>query len=99
MVDNFLKEIMQAHPKATYGEMMIRSAFDQGAVDTLLLSEALRKKTVFFNCRQCKHEWSFTVDKNPEIPDCFLERFTTGRQLLNRVDRDEIESVCLFFPT
>ena len=48
LVDNFLKEIMQAHPKATYGEMMIRSALDQGAIDTLLLSEALRKKTVFF---------------------------------------------------
>ena len=70
LVDKFLKEIMQSHPKATYGEMMIRSALDQGAVDMLLLSEALRKKNVFFNCRQCKHEWSITVDKIPEIPDC-----------------------------
>ena len=41
MVDNFLREVMQAHPKATYGEMMIRSALDQGAVDMLLLSEGL----------------------------------------------------------
>lgn len=70
LVDKFLKEIMQSHPKATYGEMMIRSALDQGAVDMLLLSESLRKKTVFFNCRQCKHEWSITVDKTPEMPDC-----------------------------
>ena len=30
LVDNFLREVMQAHPKATYGEMMIRSALDQG---------------------------------------------------------------------
>ena len=52
LVDRFLKEIMNAHPRATYGEVMIRSALDQGAVDTLLLSEALRKKTVHFNCRQ-----------------------------------------------
>jgi peptide chain release factor subunit 1 len=70
LVDRFLKEIMNAHPKATYGEMMIRSALDQGAVDTLLLSEALRKKTVFFNCRQCKHEWSLTIEGIHEIPDC-----------------------------
>ncbi|HIH83494.1 MAG TPA: peptide chain release factor 1 [Candidatus Thalassarchaeaceae archaeon] len=70
LVDRFLKEIMNAHPKATYGEMMIRSALDQGAVDTLLLSEALRKKKVFFNCRQCKHEWSLTIEGIHEIPDC-----------------------------
>ena len=69
-VDRFLKEIMNAHPKATYGEMMIRSALDQGAVDTLLLSESLRKKTVYFNCRQCKHEWSLTIEGLHEIPDC-----------------------------
>ena len=70
LVDRFLKEIMQAHPKATYGEMMIRSALEQGAVDTLLLSESLRKKTVFFNCRQCKHEWSLTAEGVIPIPDC-----------------------------
>ncbi len=69
-VDRFLKEIMNAHPKATYGEMMIRSALDQGAVDTLLISESLRKKKVFFNCRQCKHDWSLTSEGVTQIPDC-----------------------------
>ena len=69
-VDRFLKEIMNAHPKATYGEMMIRSALDQGAVDTLLISESLRKKKVFFNCRQCKHDWSLTTEGVTQIPDC-----------------------------
>ena len=29
LVDNFLREVMQAHPEATYGEMMIRSTMDQ----------------------------------------------------------------------
>ena len=43
LVDQFLAEIMKQHPKATYGEMMIRSALERGAVDTLLLSEGLRK--------------------------------------------------------
>ena len=38
LVDRFLREVMQAHPN-TYGEMMIRSALDQGAVERLLLSE------------------------------------------------------------
>ena len=70
LVDKFLREIMQAHPKATYGEMMIRSALDQGAVDTLLLSEALRKKRIAYYCRQCNHEWIVTTEGLTPIPDC-----------------------------
>jgi peptide chain release factor subunit 1 len=70
LVDRFLMEIMQAHPKATYGEMMIRSALDQGAVATLLLSEALDKRRAVYNCRQCKHHWTVTVTGAVEIPDC-----------------------------
>jgi|TARA_B100000287_G_scaffold430806_1_gene486758 peptide chain release factor subunit 1 len=70
LVDNFLREVMQAHPKATYGEMMIRSALDQGAVDTLLLSEGLRKRRVGWYCKPCSHEWEATQNSRSEIPDC-----------------------------
>ena len=70
LVDNFLREVMQAHPKATYGEMMIRSALDQGAVDTLLLSEGLRKRRVGWNCKHCSHQWESTQNSRSEIPDC-----------------------------
>jgi len=70
LVDNFLREVMQAHPKATYGEMMIRSALDQGAVDTLLLSEGLRKRRVGWNCKPCSHQWESTQNSRSEIPNC-----------------------------
>ncbi|MEE2811449.1 MAG: peptide chain release factor aRF-1 [Candidatus Thermoplasmatota archaeon] len=70
LVDRFLSEIMRAHPKATYGEMMIRSALEQGAVDTLLLSEGVRKVRSTFDCRQCKHNWTVTTEKSPTIPSC-----------------------------
>ena len=70
LVDNFLREVMQAHPKATYGEMMIRSALDQGAVDTLLLSEGLRKRRVGWNCKPCSHQWESTQSSRSEIPNC-----------------------------
>lgn len=70
LVDNFLREVMQAHPKATYGEMMIRSALDQGAVDTLLLSEGLRKRRVGWNCKHCSHQWESTQNSRSEIPNC-----------------------------
>ena len=70
LVDQFLSEIMQQHPKATYGEMMLRSALEQGAVDTLLLSEGLRKIRQAYTCRQCQHGWQVTADRLSEIPPC-----------------------------
>tara|TARA_Y100000996_G_scaffold205747_1_gene161435 strand:+ start:283 stop:891 length:609 start_codon:yes stop_codon:yes gene_type:complete len=70
LVDRFLREVMQAHPKATYGEMMIRSALDQGAVERLLLSENVRKRRVMWVCRQCKSEWEGTQSRRSEIPVC-----------------------------
>jgi peptide chain release factor subunit 1 len=70
LVDRFLSEIMQRHPKATYGETMVRSALEQGAVDTLLLSEALRKIRQAYTCRQCQHGWQITTGHIVEIPKC-----------------------------
>ena len=70
LVDRFLREVMQAHPKATYGEMMIRSALDQGAVERLLLSENVRIRRVMWVCRQCKSEWEGTQSRRSEIPVC-----------------------------
>ena len=70
LVDSFLREVMQAHPKATYGEMMIRSSLEQGAVDTLLLSEGLKKRRVGWNCKPCSHQWETTQTSLSDIPSC-----------------------------
>lgn len=70
LVDQFLAEVMRAHPKATYGEMMVRSALEQGAVDTLLLSESLRKVRQAYTCRQCSHGWVVTIDRAGDMPPC-----------------------------
>ena len=70
LVDEFLREVMQTSPKATYGEGMVRSALEQGAVATLLLSEALSKRRVGWLCKACKHEWEATQNTLSEIPDC-----------------------------
>ncbi len=70
LVDGFLREVMQPLPKATYGEAMVRSALEQGAVHTLLLSEALRKRRVGWVCKPCKHEWKATQTSRSELPNC-----------------------------
>ena len=70
IVDEFLQEVMKSNPKATYGEMMIRSALEQGAVSTLLLSEALTKRRVTWFCKACKSEWVRTHEKSNAHPSC-----------------------------
>jgi peptide chain release factor subunit 1 len=70
LVDQFLREVMQTHPKATYGEKMVRTALDQGAVHTLLLSEALRQRRVGWVCKPCKHEWEATQKSLSDLPNC-----------------------------
>ncbi|MEC8171526.1 MAG: peptide chain release factor aRF-1 [Candidatus Thermoplasmatota archaeon] len=70
IVDRFLREVMQANPKATYGEAMIRSALDQGAVETLLISEAVTKRRVKWICKECKNTWQTSHDKSSPPPNC-----------------------------
>ncbi len=70
LVDSFLREVMQAHPKATYGEVMIRKALEQGAVERLLLSENVSKRRVVWRCKSCGNEWVSTQNRRSEISDC-----------------------------
>ena len=70
IVDRFLQEVMQANPKATYGEVMIRSALEQGAVETLLISEAVTKRRVQWICKECKNTWKTSHHKSSASPNC-----------------------------
>ena len=70
LVDTFLREVMQAHPKATYGEVMIRNALEQGAVERLLLSENVSKRRVVWRCRSCGNEWASTQNRRSETSAC-----------------------------
>ena len=73
LVDRFLREVMQANPKATYGEVLVRAALEQGAVETLLLSEGLRMQRVGWVCKSCRSEWSTSQQvpyEPPKCPDC-----------------------------
>ena len=70
IVDIFLREVMQPHPKATYGESMIRAALEQGAVETLLLSESITKRRVHWTCKACKNMWESTQNSMSDVPRC-----------------------------
>ncbi len=57
---------------AAYGEDQVRHALQMGAVDTLLISEGLRKRRVHVKCPGCNWEGNLTVDSadNVKCPNC-----------------------------
>lgn len=69
-MNRFLEELIRPHPKATYGEMMVKRALDEGAVDKLLFSEGLNAKDLKVHCKKCKHEWDQRVKKASEDISC-----------------------------
>jgi peptide chain release factor subunit 1 len=50
--------------------MMLRQALDQGAVDTLLISESMRKNSVEIECGGCGHTWTASLSRTDELPEC-----------------------------
>ncbi|MFA5314089.1 MAG: peptide chain release factor aRF-1 [Methanomassiliicoccales archaeon] len=55
---------------ATYGEDEVRHVLTVGQVDTLLLSEGLRKRRLGLKCSSCGFEGSITVPKTPDVVRC-----------------------------
>jgi peptide chain release factor subunit 1 len=70
VMNRFLEELIRPHPKATYGEMMVKRALDEGAVDKLLFSEGLKAKDLKVQCKKCRHEWDQRVKKASDDISC-----------------------------
>ena len=70
IMNRFLAELIKSQPRATYGEMMLRQALEQGAVDTLLISESMRKNSVEIECGACGHIWTSSLSRTEELPTC-----------------------------
>ncbi len=65
-IQQFLNEVRKSEGGlSVYGEDQIRHAIMIGAVDTLLVSEGLRKRRVTLDCPQCG-TMELTIDKSPE---------------------------------
>jgi len=55
---------------AAYGENQVKEALRTGAVDTLLVSEAMRKSKVDFKCPKCGFEKEMIVSKTSDEMKC-----------------------------
>jgi peptide chain release factor subunit 1 len=62
MMRRFMKEVAKTGAGlATYGESHVRRALEMGAVETLLVSETLRKVRVAWKCPSCGQTHSTTA--------------------------------------
>jgi peptide chain release factor subunit 1 len=71
IMKRFLSEVTKSEKSmAVYGEHQVRKALEMGVVDTLLLSEDLRKYRVTMQCHSCNFTQEKTMDEET------LESFT-----------------------
>jgi len=62
VMKRFLKEITKTERSlAVYGEMQVRKALEMGVIDTLLLSEELRKYRITLSCQSCNYTEEKTI--------------------------------------
>lgn len=59
-MERFMRELVSDSDLASYGEEQVRKNLQLGAVDTLLLSEDLRKVRVNLKCPACEYEVTLT---------------------------------------
>jgi len=72
---DLLERLMQEIRKpdgglATYGEAQVRHALELGAVDTLLVSEGLRRSRAKLRCGNCGRESEATVEDAKPLDPC-----------------------------
>lgn len=78
VMKRFLKEVTKTEKSlAVYGENQVRKALEMGIVDTLLLSENLRKLRIKLKCSTCNYKEERTIDEEtlkdyspPNCPKC-----------------------------
>jgi peptide chain release factor subunit 1 len=62
-MERFLKELVSDTGLASYGEEQVRKNLQMGSVDTLLLSDELRKARITVKCTNCNYEEKKTITK------------------------------------
>jgi peptide chain release factor subunit 1 len=91
IMKRFLSEVTKSEKSlAAYGEEQIRRALEMGVVDTLILSEELRKYRVTIKCQSCDYSEQRTVNEEmlEELIDseCSSCKNTSSLEIIDKVD-------------
>jgi len=85
LLNRFFREVRKPDGGlAVYGEKEVRTALESGAVDTLLISDGLRKYRVTWKCPQCGKEITETI--KGEIPDRTCPECGTLMEIADKKD-------------
>ncbi|MDG6228481.1 MAG: peptide chain release factor aRF-1 [Candidatus Thermoplasmatota archaeon] len=91
VMKRFLREITKGdNSLAVYGEHFVRKALEMGAVDSLLLSEDLRKYRITLRCPTCSYEEKKTISEDVletfEPPMCPTCKTPTQMEITQKID-------------
>jgi peptide chain release factor subunit 1 len=91
VMKRFLREITKGDKSlALYGEEQIRKALQMGAVDTLLLSENLRRYRVTLSCPTCEYTERRTMTEEEldefKPPECSRCETPTSMEIVDKID-------------
>lgn len=96
-MQRFLRELVSDTGLASYGEEQVRKNLLMGSVDTLLLSDELRKLRISLKCSNCGYEEKKTFTKKPgeeEYQPGNCPKCGSGMQVAGAVDIvDELSTV------
>jgi peptide chain release factor subunit 1 len=93
VMKRFLKEVTKREKSlAVYGEDEVRRALEMGVVDTLLLSEDLRRYQVKFRCQSCGYVEERTVDEEVLSESLCCSECGGEMEFLEKVDIIDIFS-------
>ena len=91
IMKRFLQEVTKSEKSlAVYGEKQVRRALEMGVMDTLLLSEDLRKYRVTLVCSSCNAEKKITIDQDSwedfELPSCTKCNTSIPMEVKEKID-------------
>jgi peptide chain release factor subunit 1 len=91
VMEHFLREVTNTDSSlAVYGEKQVRTALGMGAVDTLLLSENIRKYRVKMKCPSCDFASEITVDEDAledfSPPGCSKCGSSSQMEIVEKID-------------
>lgn len=96
-MERFMKELVSDTGLASYGEEQVRKNLQMGSVDTLLLSDELRKVRLTIKCGNCGLEEKKTFMKKPgeeEYQPGNCKNCGSGLKILESVDIvDELSTI------
>ncbi|HTT15137.1 MAG TPA: peptide chain release factor aRF-1 [Thermoplasmata archaeon] len=95
IIQRLLNEIRKAETGlAAYGEADVNRALEMGAVDTLLISEGLRRHRVTFRCSACQTEFTRTLPDSEIDPVLDGPCPHCGQRSLTEIEREDfVESL------